>query len=209
MESPKHAKLCFVTVGATASFNALVLEVLGDPFLEALRLNGYTDLLIQYGQLGEAVFQEFKRDNETTVKEKYGLNIDGFDFNLAGLKNEILATKANPDTNQEEGLVISHAGSGTIMEVLRMGVPLMVVPNPELLHNHQDELAKQLAVSGYVVHGKLGYGESILLLRLKNLFDHHIETWRSQSHKQKRSEVACTNGPRATTENTLGKVSPA
>ncbi|KAK2753068.1 N-acetylglucosaminyldiphosphodolichol N-acetylglucosaminyltransferase catalytic subunit alg13 [Onygenales sp. PD_40] len=156
MESPKHAKLCFVTVGATASFNALVREVLGDPFLEALRLNGYTDLLIQYGQLGEAVFQEFKRDNETTVKEKYGLNIDGFDFNLAGLKNEILATKANPDTNQEEGLVVSHAGSGTIMEVLRMGVPLMVVPNPELLHNHQDELAKQLAVSGYVVHGKLG-----------------------------------------------------
>lgn len=50
-------------------------------------------------------------------------------------------------------------GSGTILEVLRVGLPLIVVPNPQLLHNHQDELAKQLAVNGYVIHGKLGYDE--------------------------------------------------
>ncbi|EEH07336.1 UDP-N-acetylglucosamine transferase subunit alg13 [Histoplasma capsulatum G186AR] len=156
MASLKQVKLCFVTVGATAPFNALVLEVLGEPFLEALKANNYTDLRIQYGQMGQALFQEFKQKNEPMVKEKYGLNVTGFDFNLAGLKGEMLAVKADSDANKVDGLVVSHAGSGTILEVLRMGLPLIVVPNPQLLHNHQDELAKQLAVNGYVIHGKLG-----------------------------------------------------
>ncbi|OAX83656.1 hypothetical protein ACJ72_01969, partial [Emergomyces africanus] len=156
MDSSKRArKLCFVTVGATAPFNALVLEVLGEPFLEALRINNYTDLRIQHGQMGESTFQEFKLQNGTMAKEKYGLDITGFDFNLAGLKNEMLDVKADVDANKAEGFIVSHAGSGTILEVLRLGIPLMVVPNPQLLHNHQDELAKQLAVSGYVIHGKL------------------------------------------------------
>ncbi|EEQ83644.1 hypothetical protein RJZ56_006624 [Blastomyces dermatitidis] len=156
MASSKQAKLCFVTVGATAPFNALVQEVLEAPFLEALKANNYTDLRIQYGQMGAAAFQECKQRSGSMVKEKYGLNLTGFDFNLTGLKSEMLAVKADGSANKAEGLVVSHAGSGTILEVLRLGIPLMVVPNPQLLHNHQDELAKQLAVSGYVIHGKLG-----------------------------------------------------
>ncbi|OJD22526.1 hypothetical protein ACJ73_06126 [Blastomyces percursus] len=156
MASSKQAKLCFVTVGATAPFNALVLEVLGEPFLEALKANNYTDLRIQYGQMGAAAFQEFNQRDGSMVKERYGLNLTGFDFNLTGLKSEMLAVKADDSANKAEGLVVSHAGSGTILEVLRLGIPLMVVPNPQLLHNHQDELAKQLAVSGYVIYGKLG-----------------------------------------------------
>ena len=30
-----------------------------------------------------------------------------------------------------------------------------MVPNPDLLDNHQEELAKELANQGYVVHGRL------------------------------------------------------
>lgn len=46
-------------------------------------------------------------------------------------------------------------GSGSILDALRVGVPLIVVPNPALLDNHQVELAEQLAAQGYVVHGDL------------------------------------------------------
>ncbi|OJD11609.1 hypothetical protein AJ78_07653 [Emergomyces pasteurianus Ep9510] len=183
MDPSKPArKLCFVTVGATAPFNALVLEVLGEQFLEALRVNNYTDLRIQYGQMGEPAFQEFRQQNETLVKEKYGLDITGFDFNLAGLKNEMLSVKADVDENKVEGLIVSHAGSGTILEVLRLGIPLMVVPNPQLLHNHQDELAKQLAVSGYVIHGKLG--NLATSMRESEAFRRQMHEWPPSVNKE-------------------------
>jgi UDP-N-acetylglucosamine transferase subunit ALG13 len=48
-----------------------------------------------------------------------------------------------------------RSGSGTILDALRIGVPLVVVPNTDLLHNHQVELAEELAKQEYVVHGDL------------------------------------------------------
>ncbi|WEW57623.1 N-acetylglucosaminyldiphosphodolichol N-acetylglucosaminyltransferase catalytic subunit alg13 [Emydomyces testavorans] len=155
-------KVCFVTVGATASFNSLVREVLSQPFLAALQKHNYTHLLIQFGQLGYEVFDEFNREHGPVIKEKFGLSIEGFDYNVDGLKQEMMAVKANPGLYRDEGMIISHAafvtskGSGTILEAMRFGVPLVVVPNPELLHNHQVELAHQLSSVGYVMHGKLG-----------------------------------------------------
>lgn len=41
-------------------------------------------------------------------------------------------------------LVISHAGSGSIFESLRLRRPLVVVPNPLLMDNHQVELAEKV-----------------------------------------------------------------
>lgn len=46
-------------------------------------------------------------------------------------------------------------GSGTILDALRTNVPLIVVPNADLLDNHQVELAEALAEQEYVVYGKL------------------------------------------------------
>lgn len=49
-----------------------------------------------------------------------------------------------------------NVGSGSILDTLRVGAPLLVVPNPELMDNHQAELAEVLESERYVVHGKLG-----------------------------------------------------
>ena len=50
---------------------------------------------------------------------------------------------------------LTSKGSGSILDALRIAVPLIVVPNPSLLDNHQVELAEELAAQGYVIHGHL------------------------------------------------------
>lgn len=43
-------------------------------------------------------------------------------------------------------------GSGTVLAGLRLGVPLIVVPNPDLSDNHQQELADGLERQNYVIN---------------------------------------------------------
>lgn len=40
---------------------------------------------------------------------------------------------------------------------MRLDVPIIVVPNPALLDNHQAELAEELERQGYVTYGHLKY----------------------------------------------------
>lgn len=152
---PLKRKRCFVTIGATAGFNSLVRGVLQPAFLEALRNTGYTELRIQYGNEGTQIFEDKVTGEPESMKQKYGIEITGFDFNKAGLGAEMKAAKGGPDAH--EGTVISHAGSGSILDALRIAVPIIVVPNTDLLHNHQVELAEVLAKQDYVIYGKLEY----------------------------------------------------
>ncbi|KIW27776.1 uncharacterized protein PV07_07484 [Cladophialophora immunda] len=158
MSDPKASsnvsgKRCFVTIGATAPFNSLVRAVLEPAFIKPLRDAGYTQLRIQYGNHeGEAIFQEQTRALAEADLDR-SIEITGFGFNREGLRGEMLAVKGR--TQQEEGMVISHAGSGSVLDALRIGVPIVVVPNTDLLHNHQVELAEALAEQEYVIHGKL------------------------------------------------------
>ncbi|KAL5361401.1 hypothetical protein BJX96DRAFT_151927 [Aspergillus floccosus] len=144
-------KLCFVTVGATASFHQLVQAVLEETFLNALHQAGYTHLLVQYGKDSRTVFEECLRRYPPGSPGLHGMEIDGFDFNHAGLDREMRLAQASPSEGRSGGLIISHAGSGSILAGLRLGVPLMVVPNQTLKDNHQEELANELQRQGYVV----------------------------------------------------------
>jgi len=47
-------------------------------------------------------------------------------------------------------LIISHAGTGTIIETLSLQQPLIVVINNTLMNNHQLEIAVKLAELGYI-----------------------------------------------------------
>lgn len=146
-------KICFVTIGATAAFDSLIEAALSPSFLGALQASGYTDLLLQHGEEGGAILNNFNAASRTGSKAQYGLTISGFDFNKEGLGQEMRAAKGR--NGGAEGVVICHAGSGSILAALRIAVPIIVVPNPGLLDNHQVELAEALAAQGYVVHGRL------------------------------------------------------
>jgi|TARA_R110002003_G_scaffold25_5_gene1168 beta-1,4-N-acetylglucosaminyltransferase len=161
-----QSKLCFVTTGATAPFTALIESVLQSSTLDALRANGYTHLLVQYGSAKD-VFEKRSDAARTHIdesKEQGPLIVDGIDFNPDGLQAQFKLVQ------QSKGLVISHAGtmtthpiivqryvtcagSGSILEALRFQVPLIVVPNTALLDNHQEELAVAMERSNYLIRG--------------------------------------------------------
>ncbi|RMZ85481.1 hypothetical protein DV737_g747, partial [Chaetothyriales sp. CBS 132003] len=150
--SVKGEKRCFVTVGATAPFNRLISAVLQPPFLDTLRQQGFTHLRIQHGEGGKVHFNFFMAAVGNRVQKDTGIAVSGFSCK-EGLQEELKAVKGlSPET---EGTVVSHAGSGSILDVLRVGVPLIVVPNEDLMDNHQIELAEVLAEQEYVIYGKL------------------------------------------------------
>ncbi|KAK5075164.1 N-acetylglucosaminyldiphosphodolichol N-acetylglucosaminyltransferase catalytic subunit alg13 [Lithohypha guttulata] len=153
--SSSLSKRCFVTVGATASFTSLIRAVLEPAFLETLHAQKYTELRIQYGKDGKKIFEDYIWVLPDDLKQKVQIEITGFDFRKDGLREEMLAARKGGGQQGAEGCVISHAGSGSILDALRIEVPIIVVPNTDLLDNHQLELAEALAEQNYVVHGNL------------------------------------------------------
>lgn len=152
---------CFVTIGATAGFEALLAAAVSEQTLLRLKKFNYTHLTVQVGEL-ESFF------NQTKPEDTQGIVIKSFTFKKDGLTHNMKKCRAKPGVS-EEGLVVCHAGlsnenihcpasdlaigSGTILDAMRLGVPLVVVPNSSLLDNHQDELADELEKQGYVTKG--------------------------------------------------------
>lgn len=116
-------KRCFVTVGATASFIALIRKVLEPSFLVALQAQNYTQLRIQYGKDGKKTFDDYLWVLGEDIKKSSGIEITGFDFNINGLREEMLAAKRVYSTSKMDGLegcVISHAGKSAFWEHMRL-----------------------------------------------------------------------------------------
>jgi len=145
------SKLCFVTTGATAPFTKLIEASLSPASLDALLQCETTHLFVQYGTAKD-VYDTSAEAARQHLKQKgceAKLEIDGMDFDSSGLREQYKLVQ------QTRGLVISHAGSGSILEALRFQIPLIVVPNTALLDNHQEELAVAMANANYVIHGNV------------------------------------------------------
>ncbi|THH33852.1 hypothetical protein EUX98_g270 [Antrodiella citrinella] len=126
----------FVTVGSTR-FDTLVQTALSDVVLDALRAKGYSRIVVQCGN-SDFDCHAFKQAGDTWVRRDEG---------------EVEVWRFKPSLQEEyeqADLVISHAGSGTILDVLRLRKPLIVIPNETLLDNHQEELASSLADLGHL-----------------------------------------------------------
>jgi beta-1,4-N-acetylglucosaminyltransferase len=111
----------FVTVGTTL-FDDLIKEVDQDKVKDFLRGKGFTQIVCQIGQ------------------GKYVPSLPNF--------------RTIPSVQQfidDSDLVISHAGAGTILDVLRSSKKLIVVVNPLLMNNHQLEIAEALNKNRHLI----------------------------------------------------------
>ncbi|KAJ6014532.1 hypothetical protein N7540_009123 [Penicillium herquei] len=154
---PSYMKLCVVTIGATAAFNTLISEVMDEPFFAKLQQAGFTHIIVQYGQAGKPIFDEFIAKHPQGDPALHGIGIGGFDLKPSMHPFFMMAKdRHDKDPPQKLGLVICHSGTGTILEALRHGVPMIVVPNPDLADNHQEDLARKIDQIKWGVMGKIG-----------------------------------------------------
>ncbi|MCO5578961.1 hypothetical protein L7F22_032812 [Adiantum nelumboides] len=131
-----HGGKVFVTVGTTL-FDSLIRAVDTAECTAALARRGYSSLVLQLGRGSYLPLQEDIVDGS--------LKVDFFTFS-PDLKEHLSSAH----------LVISHAGSGSIFETLRLGKPLIVVVNEALMDNDQAELAKELAAQKYLMYASPG-----------------------------------------------------
>lgn len=126
----------FVTVGTTA-FDALVDTVVSPSFAKAVIDAGFCEVRVQIGR-GLVT-------GAPAVADTWQSKMHDVVYKFYRLKPSIAADIAGA------GLVVSHAGAGSIFETLRAGRPLMVVINTALADNHQLELAGAMADRGHCI----------------------------------------------------------
>jgi beta-1,4-N-acetylglucosaminyltransferase len=102
-------KTCFVTVGATASFDALIRALYDPQFLHALAETGYTDLTIQCGKGGKELCDRLLA--EAREQGRYGISVAAFEF-TQDMMQEMRVAKA--EGGREEGVVLCHAGMAAL-----------------------------------------------------------------------------------------------
>ncbi|TRX97243.1 hypothetical protein FHL15_002037 [Xylaria flabelliformis] len=152
----KLSRTAFVTIGATAGFRSLLREVVSPKFLSTLRSLNFTHLVVQCGPDLD-YFETIRPDQTSTSSD---VKIAAFPY-APDLKQYYLqASQSDGDDGygkRDRGVIISHAaGSGSIIEALEFDSKLVAVPNPELMDNHQLEIAEEMESQGFLIHGTLG-----------------------------------------------------
>lgn len=148
--------MLLVTTGATATFHKLIQHVTSPAFVAAAA--PLAPLVIQYGNAP---------DSKAHFSDCISGTIDALDLAIANTTNDksVLRLK-NSDVELEclgytadigayidrADLVVSHAGTGSIMDALRRKKPLIVVANPDLMDNHQHQVGRALAKMGCAVY---------------------------------------------------------
>ncbi|KAL6866006.1 N-acetylglucosaminyldiphosphodolichol N-acetylglucosaminyltransferase catalytic subunit alg13 [Amphichorda felina] len=138
---------CLVTVGATVGFEELTRVVLRPAFWDYLSSQGFTALRIQCGPDIAWASAELSSHVDDVPA---GMTVEVLETSKNLMKEEMMLCKP-VSRHRRLGLVISHAGTGTILDAWKLGLPIIVVPNTQLLDNHQTELAEHLGNEGYAI----------------------------------------------------------
>ncbi len=133
-------KRLFVTVGST-KFESLVQKILNPEILKILKSHCYEKITLQIGcgKFEDSTLISSKTSEYFFLKEGVSINV----FRYKDSLNHYIL---------DADLIISHAGSGSIMESLEAGKKLIVVVNDKLMNNHQLELAEKMSDDGYLLY---------------------------------------------------------
>lgn len=161
---PPMASILFTT-GATVTFKPLVEYICTPEFLRSLQKLGFSTVYLQYGNetanntnISKVFFndviaktqlvKELDLDltNETNDKSTTTFSNGSLLLVVFGFSAHIADYVASAD------IVVSHAGTGSILDSLRLKKPLLVVSNLDLMDNHQEEVASQFEKEGFLYH---------------------------------------------------------
>ena len=153
------------TTGATVTFRPLLDEITNPDFLELLASAGFRTISIQYGNEISATGANLSKSYFSELLASKGL-VEHFDLEIANEFNDKsvtifrnskftlrafgFANNINTYISQAD-LVVSHAGTGSILDTLRLKKPLIVVTNDSLMDNHQAEIAARFEAENYLV----------------------------------------------------------
>lgn len=168
------------TTGATVTFKALVRYVADPTFIQSLQELGFSDITIQYGNestnsahVSKQFFSEVLRTNKLVEKLDLEIANEFNDKSVTYFQNSAIRLAVfafSPDITsyiQKSDVVVTHAGTGSILDALRLGKPVIAVTNPELMDDHQEEIAREFEKLG-VLHrmsaADLGNGQLEKLL---------------------------------------------
>lgn len=154
-----------VTTGATVTFKHLVSYIADLDFLLEAQKLGYSTIYLQYGNEisnNTNVSKNFLNEvmQKSQLIEKLGLGIvnETNDKSVTHFSNGrlllvVFAFSSHiSDYISKVDIVVSHAGTGSILDSLRLKKPLLVVSNLELMDNHQEEVAAQFEKEGFLHH---------------------------------------------------------
>lgn len=153
------------TTGATVTFQPLIEYVTTADFLQFLQHQGFSKVTIQYGNetdskgnnVSKKIFSEALARGGAVARLDLQIQNCTNDKSTTTLANDLFSVEAFAYSNDiqayisQADVVVSHAGTGSILDTLRAQVPLIVVVNDSLMDNHQLEVASQFESAGYLL----------------------------------------------------------
>ena len=170
-----------ITTGATITFKSLVLSSLSNPFINSITHFGISHIYFQYGNEKNDVSLHFLTQCLSSNDTFHGVTLDNSGCGV--YKHRSLVIEFFPFSHDLDSyinkcdFVISHGGTGTILDVLKLNKKLLVVYNESLMDNHQFEVASEFYNRGYCLilpsSELANVGDMLSCLQLKsfNRFD--------------------------------------
>ncbi|KAG8168749.1 hypothetical protein KVR01_001498 [Diaporthe batatas] len=159
-----------VTGGATVPFVGLLEETTSLEFLQTLRAQDFTHVFLQCGSVHNQILARLNSDGRGS-----GLQIETFDF-CRDLKSLFKEHCRGEKGVRPAGVIIGHAGTGTIGDALEVDCALIIVANSTLMDDHQTAFAAEMAAEHpTIIQGKLSNLTASITEAMEVIQEHKLD----------------------------------